>query len=191
MKQIALQYTIDARNWTDLRQNGHLEINEQAYLLNAIRTPEKFFKDIYLAQYLQEKIIKDALPKEKKQILAKKIPFSCQQFNAQKIKAPKEGNFLLKLQVPESQLVTVDFKIWLYIANSVNKALKKYNSLRQMNQILALPEKELKLDQESRVYLLDVLGGDKTMNLLPGLKLAQVAQVYENANGHLQEVQNY
>ncbi len=191
MKELTLQYTLDAKSWTDLRQNGQIEIDEQAYLLNAIRTPTKFFKDIYLGQYLTQKIIKDALPKDKKPILAKKIPFSCRPFAESNVSTPDEGQVLLKIQLWDTDVVTVDYEAWLHIANSVNKALQKYDSTKAMNKILSLPEKELALDSSTRVYLLDVLDQQKTMNLIPKLDIKQVVSAYENENGQLSEIQNY
>ena len=72
MKTLTLQYTISQKGWTDLRQNGKISIDEQSYLLNAIRTQDQYFKNIYLEQYLLQKIIKDTLPETKKPILAAK-----------------------------------------------------------------------------------------------------------------------
>ena len=191
MKKLTLQYTIDPKTWTDLRQKGMISFDEQAYLLNIIRTQDKYFKDIYLGQYLLQKIIKDALPKSKKSILEKKIPIACQVFDEDKIAVPDEGEILLKLEVSEDQVVTVDYQTWLYLADQVNKTVAKYDSTKNMSKLLNLPENELKIDQMTRVHLLDVLDPQKTMNFIPELKLNQVQKAYENANGQLSESKDY
>ena len=91
MKTLTLQYTISQKGWTDLRQNGKISIDEQSYLLNAIRTQDQYFKNIYLEQYLLQKIIKDTLPEAKKPILAKKIPISCTPFPEHVTEMPDAG----------------------------------------------------------------------------------------------------
>ncbi len=191
MKTLTLQYTISQKGWTDLRQNGEISIDEQNYLLNAIRTQDKYFKDIYIEQCLLQKIIKDALPKSKKPILDKKIPFACTPFPENVTDLPEDGEILLELEVPEDQVVSVDYQAWLYQASEVHKAVEKYDSMKDMNTILNLPEKELKIEGLMRVRLLDVLNPAKTMNYIPELKLSQVKKAYHNANGQLAEVEDY
>lgn len=186
-----LQYPIGQKGWTDLRQNGTISFSEQDYLMNILRTQEKFFKDMYLSQFLLQKVIKNALPKSEKPILEGKIPISCQPFDEDNLIAPDEGEILLEIEVPDDQVVTVDYKTWLYLASEVDQAVQKYDSMKDMNKILALPEKDMALDRMTRVYLLDVLDPKKTMNLIPELKLSQVKKAYENANGLPQEIQNY
>ena len=191
MKTLTLQYTVDPKSWTDLRQNGKISIDEQNYLLNAIRTQEKYFKDIYLEQVLLQKIIKDALPKSKKLILDKKIPFACLPFPEHVTDLPEAGEILLELEVPEDQVVSVDYEAWIYQANEVHKAVEKYDSDKNMNTILNLPTKELKIEGLMRVRLLDVLNPAKTMNYIPELKLDRVKKAYQNENGQLTEVEDY
>ena len=53
MKTLTLQYTISQKGWTDLRQNGKISIDEQSYLLNAIRTQDQYFKNIYRKRLLK------------------------------------------------------------------------------------------------------------------------------------------
>ena len=191
MKTLTLQYTISQKGWTDLRQNGKISIDEQAYLLNAIRTQDQYFKNIYLEQYLLQKIIKDTLPEAKKPILAKKIPISCTPFPEHVTEMPDAGEILLELVVPENEAVTVDYRTWLYLASEVNKTVEKYNSMKDMNTILKLPEKKLKIDKMMRVQLLDVLNPAKTMNFIPELKLDQVKKAYQSADGQLEELEDY
>lgn len=191
MKTLTLQYTISQKGWTDLRQNGKISIDEQSYLLNAIRTQDQYFKNIYLEQYLLQKIIKDTLPEAKKPILAKKIPISCTPFPEHVTEMPDAGEILLELEVPENEVVTVDYRTWLYLASEVNKTVEKYNSMKDMNTILKLPEKKLKIDKMMRVQLLDVLNPAKTMNFIPELKLAQVKKAYQTADGQLEELEDY
>ena len=191
MKTLTLQYTISQKGWTDLRQNGKISIDEQSYLLNAIRTQDQYFKNIYLEQYLLQKIIKDTLPEAKKPILAKKIPSSCTPFPEHVTEMPDAGEILLELEVPENEVVTVDYRTWLYLASEVNKTVEKYNSMKDMNTILKLPEKELKIDKMMRVQLLDVLNPAKTMNFIPELKLDQVKKAYQSADGQLEELEDY
>ena len=191
MKTLTLQYTISQKGWTDLRQNGKISIDEQSYLLNAIRTQDQYFKNIYLEQYLLQKIIKDTLPEAKKPILAKKIPISCTPFPEHVTEMPDAGEILLELVVPENEVVTVDYRTWLYLASEVNKTVEKYNSMKDMNTILKLPEKELKIDKMMRVQLLDVLNPAKTMNFIPELKLDQVKKAYQSADGQLEELEDY
>ena len=191
MKTLTLQYTISQKGWTDLRQNGKISIDEQSYLLNAIRTQDQYFKNIYLEQYLLQKIIKDTLPEAKKPILAKKIPISCTPFPEHVTEMPDAGEILLELEVPENEVVTVDYRTWLYLASEVNKTVEKYNSMKDMNTILKLPEKKLKIDKMMRVQLLDVLNPAKTMNFIPELKLDQVKKAYQSADGQLEELENY
>ena len=191
MKTLTLQYTISQRGWTDLRQNGKISIDEQSYLLNAIRTQDQYFKNIYLEQYLLQKIIKDTLPEAKKPILAKKIPISCTPFPEHVTEMPDAGEILLELEVPENEVVTVDYRTWLYLASEVNKTVEKYNSMKDMNTILKLPEKKLKIDKMMRVQLLDVLNPAKTMNFIPELKLDQVKKAYQSADGQLEELEDY
>ncbi len=191
MKTLTLQYTISQKGWTDLRQNGKISIDEQSYLLNAIRTQDQYFKNIYLEQYLLQKIIKDTLPEAKKPILAKKIPISCTQFPEHVTEMPDAGEILLELEVPENEVVTVDYRTWLYLASEVNKTVEKYNSMKDMNTILKLPEKKLKIDKMMRVQLLDVLNPAKTMNFIPELKLDQVKKAYQSADGQLEELEDY
>ena len=191
MKTLTLQYTISQKGWTDLRQNGKISIDEQSYLLNAIRTQDQYFKNIYLEQYLLQKIIKDTLPEAKKPILAKKIPISCTPFPEHVTKMPDAGEILLELEVPENEVVTVDYRTWLYLASEVNKTVEKYNSMKDMNTILKLPEKKLKIDKMMRVQLLDVLNPAKTMNFIPELKLDQVKKAYQSADGQLEELEAY
>lgn len=191
MKTLTLQYTISQKGWTDLRQNGKISIDEQSYLLNAIRTQDQYFKNIYLEQYLLQKIIKDTLPEAKKPILAKKIPISCTPFPEHVTEMPDAGEILLELEVPENEVVTVDYRTWLYLASEVNKTVEKYNSMRDMNTILKLPEKKLKIDKMMRVQLLDVLNPAKTMNFIPELKLDQVKKAYQSADGQLEELEDY
>lgn len=191
MKTLTLQYTISQKGWTDLRQNGKISIDEQSYLLNAIRTQDQYFKNIYLEQYLLQKIIKDTLPEAKKPILAKKIPISCIPFPEHVTEMPDAGEILLELVVPENEVVTVDYRTWLYLASEVNKTVEKYNSMKDMNTILKLPEKELKIDKMMRVQLLDVLNPAKTMNFIPELKLDQVKKAYQSADGQLEELEDY
>ena len=188
MKTLTLQYTISQKGWTDLRQNGKISIDEQSYLLNAIRTQDQYFKNIYLEQYLLQKIIKDTLPEAKKPILAKKIPISCTPFPEHVTEMPDAGEILLELEVPENEVVTVDYRTWLYLASEVNKTVEKYNSMKDMNTILKLPEKKLKIDKMMRVQLLDVLNPAKTMNFIPELKLDQVKKAYQSADGQLEEL---
>ena len=191
MKTLTLQYTISQKGWTDLRQNGKISIDEQSYLLNAIRTQDQYFKNIYLEQYLLQKIIKDTLPEAKKPILAKKIPISCTPFPEHVTEMPDTGEILLELVVPENEVVTVDYRTWLYLASEVNKTVEKYNSMKDMNTILKLPEKKLKIDKMMRVQLLDVLNPAKTMNFIPELKLDQVKKAYQSADDQLEELENY
>lgn len=191
MKTLTLQYTISQKGWTDLRQNGKISIDEQSYLLNAIRTQDQYFKNIYLEQYLLQKIIKDTLPEAKKPILAKKIPISCTPFPEHVTEMPDTGEILLELVVPENEVVTVDYRTWLYLASEVNKTVEKYNSMKDMNTILKLPEKKLKIDKMMRVQLLDVLNPAKTMNFIPELKLDQVKKTYQTADGQLEELEDY
>ena len=191
MKTLTLQYTISQKGWTDLRQNGKISIDEQSYLLNAIRTQDQYFKNIYLEQYLLQKIIKDTLPEAKKPILAKKIPISCTPFPEHVTEMPDAGEILLELEVPENEVVSVDYRTWLYLASEVNKTVEKYNSMKDMNTILKLPEKKLKIDKMMRVQLLDVLNPAKTMNFVPELKLDQVKKAYQSADGQLEELEDY
>lgn len=191
MKTLTLQYTISQKGWTDLRQNGKISIDEQSYLLNAIRTQDQYFKNIYLEQYLLQKIIKDTLPEAKKPILAKKIPISCTPFPEHVTDLPDAGEILLELEVPENEVVSVDYRTWLYLASEVNKTVEKYNSMKDMNTILKLPEKKLKIDKMMRVQLLDVLNPAKTMNFIPELKLNQVKKAYQTADGQLEELEAY
>ena len=191
MKTLTLQYTISQKGWTDLRQNGKISIDEQSYLLNAIRTQDQYFKNIYLEQYLLQKIIKDTLPEAKKPILAKKIPIFCTPFPEHVTDLPDAGEILLELEVPENEVVSVDYRTWLYLASEVNKTVEKYNSMKDMNTILKLPEKELKIDKMMRVQLLDVLNPAKTMNFIPELKLNQVKKAYQTADGQLEELEAY
>lgn len=191
MKTLTLQYTISQKGWTDLRQNGKISIDEQSYLLNAIRTQDQYFKNIYLEQYLLQKIIKDTLPEAKKPILAKKIPISCTPFPEHVTEMPDAGEILLELEVPENEVVTVDYRTWLYLASEVNKTVEKYNSMKDMNTILKLPEKKLKIDKMMRVQLLDVLNPAKTMNFIPELKLDQVKKAYQSADSQLEELEDY
>lgn len=191
MKTLTLQYTISQKGWTDLRQNGKISIDEQSYLLNAIRTQDQYFKNIYLEQYLLQKIIKDTLPEAKKPILAKKIPISCTPFPEHVTEMPDAGEILLELEVPKNEVVTVDYRTWLYLASEVNKTVEKYNSMKDMNTILKLPEKKLKIDKMMRVQLLDVLNPAKTMNFIPELKLDQVKKAYQTADGQLEELEDY
>lgn len=191
MKTLTLQYTISQKGWTDLRQNGKISIDEQSYLLNAIRTQDQYFKNIYLEQYLLQKIIKDTLPEAKKPILAKKIPISCTPFPEHVTEMPDTGEILLELEVPENEVVSVDYRTWLYLASEVNKTVEKYNSMKDMNTILKLPEKKLKIDKMMRVQLLDVLNPAKTMNFIPELKLDQVKKAYQSADGQLEELEDY
>ena len=191
MKTLTLQYTISQKGWTDLRQNGKISIDEQSYLLNAIRTQDQYFKNIYLEQYLLQKIIKDTLPEAKKPILAKKIPISCTPFPEHVTEMPDAGEILLELEVPENEVVSVDYRTWLYLASEVNKTVEKYNSMKDMNTILKLPEKKLKIDKMMRVQLLDVLNPAKTMNFIPELKLDQVKKAYQSADGRLEELEDY
>lgn len=191
MKTLTLQYTISQKGWTDLRQNGKISIDEQSYLLNAIRTQDQYFKNIYLEQYLLQKIIKDTLPEAKKPILAKKIPISCTPFPEHVTEMPDAGEILLELEVPENEVVTVDYRTWLYLASEVNKTVEKYNSMKDMNTILKLPEKKLKIDKMMRVQLLDVLNPAKTMNFIPELKLDQVKKAYQSADGQLEKLEDY
>lgn len=191
MKTLTLQYTISQKGWTDLRQNGKISIDEQSYLLNAIRTQDQYFKNIYLEQYLLQKIIKDTLPEAKKPILAKKIPISCTPFPEHVTEMPDAGEILLELEVPENEVVTVDYRTWLYLASEVNKTVEKYNSMKDMNTILKLPEKKLKIDKMMRVQLLDVLNPAKTMNFIPELKLDQVKKAYQSDDGQLEELEDY
>lgn len=191
MKTLTLQYTISQKGWTDLRQNGKISIDEQSYLLNAIRTQDQYFKNIYLEQYLLQKIIKETLPEAKKPILAKKIPISCTPFPEHVTDLPDAGEILLELEVPENEVVTVDYRTWLYLASEVNKTVEKYNSMKDMNTILKLPEKKLKIDKMMRVQLLDVLNPAKTMNFIPELKLDQVKKAYQSADGQLEELEDY
>lgn len=191
MKTLTLQYTISQKGWTDLRQNGKICIDEQSYLLNAIRTQDQYFKNIYLEQYLLQKIIKDTLPEAKKPILAKKIPISCTPFPEHVTDLPDAGEILLELEVPENEVVSVDYRTWLYLASEVNKTVEKYNSMKDMNTILKLPEKKLKIDKMMRVQLLDVLNPAKTMNFIPELKLDQVKKAYQSADGQLEELEAY
>ena len=191
MKTLTLQYTISQKGWTDLRQNCKISIDEQSYLLNAIRTQDQYFKNIYLEQYLLQKIIKDTLPEAKKPILAKKMPISCTPFPEHVTEMPDAGEILLELEVPENEVVTVDYRTWLYLASEVNKTVEKYNSMKDMNTILKLPEKKLKIDKMMRVQLLDVLNPAKTMNFIPELKLDQVKKAYQSADGQLEELEDY
>lgn len=191
MKTLTLQYTISQKGWTDLRQNGKISIDEQSYLLNAIRTQDQYFKNIYLEQYLLQKIIKDTLPEAKKPILAKKIPISCTPFPEHVTEMLDAGEILLELEVPENEVVTVDYRTWLYLASEVNKTVEKFNSMKDMNTILKLPEKKLKIDKMMRVQLLDVLNPAKTMNFIPELKLDQVKKAYQSADGQLEELEDY
>ncbi len=191
MKTLTLQYTISQKGWTDLRQNGKISIDEQSYLLNAIRTQDQYFKNIYLEQYLLQKIIKDTLPEAKKPILAKKIPISCTPFPEHVTEMPDAGEILLELEVPENEVISVDYRTWLYLASEVNKTVEKYNSMKDMNTILKLPEKKLKIDKMMRVQLLDVLNPAKTMNFIPELKLDQVKKAYQSADGQLEELEDY
>lgn len=191
MKTLTLQYTISQKGWTDLRQNGKISIDEQSYLLNAIRTQDQYFKNIYLEQYLLQKIIKDTLPEAKKPILAKKMPISCTPFPEHVTEMPDAGEILLELEVLENEVVTVDYRTWLYLASEVNKTVEKYNSMKDMNTILKLPEKKLKIDKMMRVQLLDVLNPAKTMNFIPELKLDQVKKAYQSADGQLEELEDY
>ena len=191
MKTLTLQYTISQKGWTDLRQNGKISIDEQSYLLNAIRTQDQYFKNIYLEQYLLQKIIKDTLPEAKKPILAKKIPISCTPFPEHVTEMPDTSEILLELEVPENEVVSVDYRTWLYLASEVNKTVEKYNSMKDMNTILKLPEKKLKIDKMMRVQLLDVLNPAKTMNFIPELKLDQVKKAYQSADGQLEELEDY
>lgn len=191
MKTLTLQYTISQKGWTDLRQNGKISIDEQSYLLNAIRTQDQYFKNIYLEQYLLQKIIKDTLPEAKKPILAKKIPISCTPFPEHVTEMPDAGEILLELEVPENEVVSVDYRTWLYLASEVNKTVEKYNSMKDMNTILKLPEKKLKIDKMMRVQLLDVLNPAKTMNFIPELKLDQVKKAYQSTDGQLEELEAY
>lgn len=191
MKTLTLQYTISQKGWTDLRKNGKISIDEQSYLLNAIRTQDQYFKNIYLEQYLLQKIIKDTLPEAKKPILAKKMPISCTPFPEHVTEMPDAGEILLELEVPENEVVTVDYRTWLYLASEVNKTVEKYNSMKDMNTILKLPEKKLKIDKMMRVQLLDVLNPAKTMNFIPELKLDQVKKAYQSADGQLEELEDY
>lgn len=191
MKTLTLQYTISQKGWTDLRQNGKISIDEQSYLLNAIRTQDQYFKNIYLEQYLLQKIIKDTLPEAKKPILAKKIPISCTPFPEHVTEMPDAGEILLELEVPENEVVSVDYRTWLYLASEVNKTVEKYNSMKDMNTILKLPEKKLKIDKMMRVQLLDVLNPAKTMNFIPELKLDQVKKAYQSADGQLEKLEDY
>ena len=191
MKTLTLQYTISQKGWTDLRQNGKISIDEQSYLLNAIRTQDQYFKNIYLEQYLLQKIIKDTLPEAKKPILAKKIPISCTPFPEHVTDLPDASEILLELEVPENEVISVDYRTWLYLASEVHKTVEKYNSMKDMNTILKLPEKKLKIDKMMRVQLLDVLNPAKTMNFIPELKLDQVKKAYQSADGQLEELEDY
>lgn len=186
-----LQYTIDPKTWTDLRQKESIDFDEQAYLLNILRTQDKYFKDIYLSQYLLQKIIKNALPKSKKPLLDKKIPISCLPFEQDKLEVPDQNEIILELEVPDNQVVSVVYKTWLYLANEVDETLRKYDSMKDMNKILTLPEKDLALDRMTRVYLLDVLDQAKTMNFIPELKMTYVKNAYENADGKLSQIKDY
>ena len=138
-----------------------------------------------------QKIIKDTLPEAKKPILAKKIPISCTPFPEHVTEMPDAGEILLELVVPENEVVTVDYRTWLYLASEVNKTVEKYNSMKDMNTILKLPEKKLKIDKMMRVQLLDVLNPAKTMNFIPELKLDQVKKAYQSADGQLEELEAY
>ena len=160
-------------------------------MLNAIRTQDQYFKNIYLEQYLLQKIIKDTLPEAKKPILAKKIPISCTPFPEHVTDLPDAGEILLELEVPENEVVSVDYRTWLYLASEVNKTVEKYNSMKDMNTILKLPEKKLKIDKMMRVQLLDVLNPAKTMNFIPELKLDKVKKAYQSADGQLEELEDY
>ena len=104
---------------------------------------------------------------------------------------PDAGEILLELEVPENEVVSVDYRTWLYLASEVNKTVEKYNSMKDMNTILKLPEKELKIDKMMRVQLLDVLNPAKTMNFIPELKLDQVKKAYQSADGQLEELEDY
>lgn len=96
-----LQYTISQKGWTDLRQDGSISFNESDYLFNIIRTQDKYFKDIYLEQYLLQAVIKNALPESEKSILEKRIPISCQAFNENNVGLPENGQILLELEVAD------------------------------------------------------------------------------------------
>lgn len=191
MENLILGYTLDQKSWTDLRQNGEISFDEQAYALNILHTQAKYFKDIYLDEYLLQKIIKEALSPEDCQILTGRIPITCRPFIEDEHNIPDEGQVMLKLKVPDNQAVTVDYKTWLYLANSVNRAVERYDSTKNLNQILSLPEKELKIDSTTKFSLLNVLDPQSTMNLLGKIKLEQVDAAYEDANGELSEITDY
>ena len=127
----------------------------------------------------------------KKPILENKIPISCLPFDQDKLEVPDQNEIILELEVPDEKVVTVDYKTWLYLANEVDQALRKYDSTKDMNKILTLPEKELDLDRMTRVYLLDVLDQTKTKNFIPELKMSYVKSAYENADGELKEIKDY
>lgn len=186
-----LQYTISQKGWTDLRQDGSISFNESDYLFNIIRTQDKYFKDIYLEQYLLQAVIKNVLPESEKSILEKRIPISCQAFNENNVELPENGQILLELEVPDDQVVTIDYKAWLYLANEVHNAVMKSDSTKDLNKLLKLPEAELKFDQATKDFMLDVTNADNTMNFIAELKLAQVKKAYENADGKLSEIRDY
>lgn len=112
-------------------------------------------------------------------------------FDQDKLEVPDQNEIILELEVPDEKVVTVDYKTWLYLANEVDQASRKYDSTKDMNKILTLPEKELALDRMTRVYLLDVLDQTKTMNFIPELKMSYVKSAYENADGELKEIKDY
>lgn len=88
-------------------------------------------------------------------------------------------------------MVTIDYKAWLYLANEVHNAVMKSDSTKDLNKLLKLPEAELKLDQATKDFMLDVTNADNTMNFIAELKLAQVKKAYENADGKLSEIRDY
>lgn len=79
----------------------------------------------------------------------------------------------------------------LNLANSVNQAVEKYDSTKNLNKILSLPEKELKIDSTTRFSLLNIVNPNTTMNLLGEIKLSDVDSAYENANGTLNKITDY
>ncbi|GAA2953677.1 MULTISPECIES: hypothetical protein [Lactobacillus] len=77
----------------------------------------------------------------KKPILENKIPISCLPFDQDKLEVPDQNEIILELEVPDEKVVTVDYKTWLYLANEVDQALRKYDSTKDMNKILTLQKK--------------------------------------------------
>lgn len=191
MPDLFLEYTLDPKSWTDLRQNGQISFNEQSYALNILHTQVKYFKDIYLEEYLLQKIIKDALSKSDQAILDGRIPISCRPFTQVEGTLPNEGEIRLKLKVSDDQVVTIDYQTWLYLANSVNKAVEKYDSTKNLDKIFSLPEKELKVNSTTKFSLLNIVNPNTTMNLLGEIKLSDVDSAYENANGTLSKITDY